>query len=106
MPYCSSVKDDLYIEHSLYKIIFINCILDAVKWRQMDDVKCRHKDDQSVANVDKVDIKRTTKSPCLIVYSLIQKREVAHCYSVFYIEIFDFDNFDMILINWPCKKYS
>jgi hypothetical protein len=25
------------------------------------------------------------------------KKKVAHCYSVFYIEIFDFDNFDMIL---------
>jgi hypothetical protein len=75
-------------------------------------------------DVDKIDTKRTTESrqkddhcvdlnekdskllPCLIVYSLIQKRErVAHCLSVFYIEIFDFDNFDMIL-KFPCKKYE
>ena len=57
------------------------------------DIKGRHKkDDKKVAKKD------SPLLPCLIVYSLKQKRErVAHCLSVFYIEIFDFDNFDMIL---------
>ena len=57
-------------------------------------------------NVVKVDTKRTTKkSPkknskavlFICVFLDTKKRKVAHCYSVFYIEIFDFDNFDMIL---------
>ena len=58
------------------------------------------KDDKKVAKKD------SPLLPCLIVYSLKQKRErVAHCLSVFYIEIFDFDSFDMIL-KFPCKKYK
>ena len=64
---------------------------DADKWRERHYINCV-KDDKKVAKKD------GKLLPCLIVYSLIQKRErVAHCLSVFYIEIFDFDNFDMIL---------
>ena len=76
-------------------------------------------------NVEKVDNKRTTKKSTIkgrqkgrqkrddhcvdlkekgqqiaalfICVFLDTKKKVAHCYSVFYIEIFDFDNFDMIL---------
>ena len=68
----------------------------------------------ALINVDTRSTKGTTKVakkdgqllPCLFVYSMIQKRErVAHCLSVFYIEIFDFDSFDMIL-KFPCKKYE
>ncbi len=102
--------------------------LEVVKWRQETplsgakiDKKVAKKDDKKVAKKDDKKVaKKTTivliiiffyekDSPllsCLFVYSLIQKRErVAHCLSVFYIEIFDFDSFDMI-IKFPCKKYK
>ncbi len=42
-------------------------------------------------------MKRTAKTAFYIRVFLDTKKKVAHCYSVFYIEIFNFDNFDMIL---------
>jgi hypothetical protein len=77
--------------------------LDDVTCRQKTSLKRRHKDAvqwrketpfSGAMKVDKVDIKKDGQLlPCLIVYSLKQKERerVAHCLSVFYIEIFDFD---------------
>jgi hypothetical protein len=87
----------------------------------MDDVKCRHKDADKwrkrhyklciwtpLSDVE-TSIKSTLKgrqksrqkgqpiAALFICVFLDAKKKVAHCYSVFYIEIFDFDNFDMIL---------
>ncbi len=126
------MKECVTDDRQCRQAIVINCILDAVKWRQRTSLSDAKDDDKSrqkrrkidvirtptsgAKKVDKVDIKRTTKGrqkgrplcclnikdspllPCLIVYSLKQKRErVAHCLSVFIIVIIYFDNFDMIL---------
>jgi hypothetical protein len=67
---------------------YINCVKDDKKVAKKDDKKVAKKDDKKVAKKD------SPLLPCLIVYSLKQKRErVAHCLSVFIIEIIYFDNF-------------
>ena len=75
--------------------------------KQKDDIVAKRRPFVLIINcVDylKLILKDSKRLPFIFVYSLIQKREkVAHCLSVFYIEIFDFDSFDMIL-KIPCKN--
>ena len=63
---------------------------------------------------DKKSPKRTTKSrqkrqPIAALFNCVfletKKRKSGSLLSVFYIEIFDFDSFDMIL-KFPCIKYE
>ncbi len=66
-------------------------------------IKSTKKDDKKVAKKDDhcVDLKLIKKgqpiAALFVCVFLDTTKKVAHCYSVFYIEIFDFDNFDMIL---------
>ncbi len=86
--------------------VIINCVLDAVKWRQKTslsgakvDKKVTKKDDKKVAKETTIVLiiscvfkKDSQLLPCLFAYSLIQKRErVAHYLSVFIIVIIYFD---------------
>jgi hypothetical protein len=72
---------------------------DADKWRERHYINCvkgRQKGCQKGRQKGRQ--KDSPLLPCLIVYSLKQKRErVAHYLSVFIIVIIYFDNFDMIL---------
>ena len=85
--------------------VIIKCVKDdivaketpssgAIKSTKKVDKKDDHCVDKYCVDLNEKD---SQLLPCLIVYSLIQKREVAHCLSVFIIVIIYFDNFDMIL---------